>query len=1086
MTDRNSSGLGHPDSEDDPFAELTRIMGFDPRLPAKPAAVSPIAAPVVAQPVAGPISDAAAVTVNEAAARIEPRAAIDEPVAAHDFEIDLERELMGEFDIEPEQVFETAASVDNAMDAPPVVDREPEAAMAAESDQPMAAEPQVFTRQAEPMAIEPASVHSLAGDVPAAVSPSAIDLADEIDPDATSLEIIAPATQAMAVMERPAADAAMVEDDAGIELAADANDQFASFDEIFAMVVQDRYEEPAASRDEPTLAAPVSPAIEAVETDDEFLRHADPFAPDVDDFAETPSVADHEQVAPLPSFASMRGAVAASGEERVSEAVEQDPDDLLAREYEVSDEATSAPHGQDAPVHRSENPPSPAQRFATEAAPDLSLVEGLEDELNALLGNELSAASAAQAALVLPAYAAARPAPASKDVSWPASTMAAAPIAPEPNAGSKMSSAARNFSAGLDAWRQRTVVQAPVRAAPQPVVPVAAPVEPDDVLDDFELDIDDAAFDDAISNSIAQEALEAERSLSPRETTVPFKQPESAMSRESSDPYAALAALSANLKTVPSWPEPGEAHRTAFDRPSMRPMSAVHDMPEIDTVDVPEQAVALADDLDLPDFAFEEPSINALNDLDAEFANLLNDMKTHETEPAAAPASYPKRREDYASPGYAMPASLLNAPVSAPLYRAQAAPSYDDDMDGQAPTDMETDDAYERTARDGLDEFDFDPDYDDDGVPAASAQNADRRPSRRGLLIAGVVAGIAILGGIGALAMSSSGVNGSGEIALVKADPTPVKIKPENPGGTSIPNQDSKVYDSVAGSDAAQAPQQDKLLSSAEEPVDIPLVDEGSDDLAAAAAEAGQMPGLSQGEDDSEDAMATTGATTGDMSVAKGEDRLEQAMNETAGVDSSVEVAAVAPRKVRTMIVKADGSLVAREEPAAAPAEAMSPAPPSDDVADQGAPAGVPDAASSEAAAPDAAPSDEATASKAALSAMPAKAPIAPSRPSDQPVDIVGEVKPVEVAAVSQAAGAGAWSMQIASQPSEAAAQSSYQDLQRRYGSVLGGHQANIVKAEISGKGTFWRVRVPAGSRSDAVQLCERYKGAGGNCFVSK
>jgi hypothetical protein len=76
--------------------------------------------------------------------------------------------------------------------------------------------------------------------------------------------------------------------------------------------------------------------------------------------------------------------------------------------------------------------------------------------------------------------------------------------------------------------------------------------------------------------------------------------------------------------------------------------------------------------------------------------------------------------------------------------------------------------------------------------------------------------------------------------------------------------------------------------------------------------------------------------------------------------------------------------------------------------------------------------------------------------------------------------------MQIASQPTEAAAQATYKDLSRRYPSVLGGRSANIVKAEIAGKGTFWRVRVPAGSRNEAVQLCESYKAAGGNCFVSK
>jgi hypothetical protein len=76
--------------------------------------------------------------------------------------------------------------------------------------------------------------------------------------------------------------------------------------------------------------------------------------------------------------------------------------------------------------------------------------------------------------------------------------------------------------------------------------------------------------------------------------------------------------------------------------------------------------------------------------------------------------------------------------------------------------------------------------------------------------------------------------------------------------------------------------------------------------------------------------------------------------------------------------------------------------------------------------------------------------------------------------------------MQIASQPTADSAQSTYQDLARRYAGVLDGHGVNIVKADIAGKGTFYRVRVPTGSRNDAIKLCESYKAAGGNCFVSK
>ena len=194
-------------------------------------------------------------------------------------------------------------------------------------------------------------------------------------------------------------------------------------------------------------------------------------------------------------------------------------------------------------------------------------------------------------------------------------------------------------------------------------------------------------------------------------------------------------------------------------------------------------------------------------------------------------------------------------------------------------------------------------------------------------------------------------------------------------------------------------------------------------------------------------------------------------------------------RKVRTMVVKPDGSLVPREDPAPAKVAATEPADPApqhvDPAGDQtGAVASVADAKPAAASpAPDDAKPAEA---KAKSSATPSVAPIAPQRPSDQPVDVVGEVKPDQVAALDQGGAAGSWSMQIASQPTAESAQKTYQDLARRYASVLGGHGVNVVKAEIAGKGTFYRVRVPANSRDDAIKLCESYKAAGGNCFVSK
>jgi hypothetical protein len=277
------------------------------------------------------------------------------------------------------------------------------------------------------------------------------------------------------------------------------------------------------------------------------------------------------------------------------------------------------------------------------------------------------------------------------------------------------------------------------------------------------------------------------------------------------------------------------------------------------------------------------------------------------------------------------------------------------------------------------------------------------------------------------------------------------------------------------------APVQEKLVTDAEEPVDV----------AAKAPEARIV----------EPAPAETEAdVAASQPSGKSEERIAPAAVEPAAANDA-DVALVTPRKVRTMIVKPDGSLVPREEPQPAPAQvaATEPADPAPQLvvnptadeqtgavspttetqADQ-----VPTPAAPEAATAEAKPQ---TGTQSATT--PALAPVAPQRPAEQPVDIVGEVKPDQVAAVDPAgavAASGAWSMQIASQPSVESAQSTYQDLARRYSSVLEGRSVNIVKAEVAGKGTFYRVRVAANSRNEAVSLCESYKAAGGNCFVSK
>ncbi len=487
-------------------------------------------------------------------------------------------------------------------------------------------------------------------------------------------------------------------------------------------------------------------------------------------------------------------------------------------------------------------------------------------------------------------------------------------------------------------------------------------------------------------------------------------------------------------------------------------------IPELETVDVPEGKVELTDELDLPEIAYrdETPPPAADDELELQLASVFDDPQALEaaTPPQAAPASMRETAE-----GAFVSADLQGEHVAAPAARGNI------QQDDPAHADVDLGDDW--LAAD-LDDFAIDT-SEFDGTspeqmppPVAPARNP--AGQRRGLVVAGLVAGVAIIGGIAAYAFSSGGDGGSdGAPVLVKADPEPVKVRPEQPGGVTVPNQDKMVYDRVAGS-AQETLTQERLVSSGEEPVD--LAARAASPTPSEPSESSQLPGS-----------------------GKSEDRIVP--NEAAATPARAEeVAAVAPRVVRTMVVKPDGTLVPREELAAPAASAPQTAAqamatdeatpasptPTNETPDR-APAANDTAATAAAAADQpaaASSSDGAATAGSAEPSTPNTVPVVPSRPSDQPVEIVGEA--VQVAA----ANPGGWSMQIASQPTAEGAQASYANLSQRYASVLDGRGVNIVKAEIEGKGTYYRVRIPAQSRDEAVELCERYKSAGGNCFVAR
>jgi hypothetical protein len=85
-------------------------------------------------------------------------------------------------------------------------------------------------------------------------------------------------------------------------------------------------------------------------------------------------------------------------------------------------------------------------------------------------------------------------------------------------------------------------------------------------------------------------------------------------------------------------------------------------------------------------------------------------------------------------------------------------------------------------------------------------------------------------------------------------------------------------------------------------------------------------------------------------------------------------------------------------------------------------------------------------------------------------------------------AAAGSYVVQVSAQRTEAEAQSSYQSLQAKYSSVLGGRNANIKRVDLGDKGgVFYRAQVGSfATPEQATAFCDSLKSAGGQCIVQR
>ena len=343
---------------------------------------------------------------------------------------------------------------------------------------------------------------------------------------------------------------------------------------------------------------------------------------------------------------------------------------------------------------------------------------------------------------------------------------------------------------------------------------------------------------------------------------------------------------------------------------------------------------------------------------------------------------------------------------------------------------------------------------------ADDARSSEPQQPRKGLIIAGVLLGVAAIG-IGAvigIRGLSGPVRGTGEPPLIKAEAGPSKVQPQNPGGVEIPNQNKQIYERTP----EPKPGETRVVTREEQPMDV--------QASARAASRVILPGPAAPADAAQAAAPAAPQPAAPTAVALA----PSAVPPQAAAAGSAAPALGEPRRVRTIAVRPDGTSVPSPvQPAAAPvAEASS--------------------ARAESSPAAAAPATS-TSTRSAAAARPAVTP-PPRPPAARPVMEAAAPPAAPAAAVAAApaaaapaagGGAGDFMIQLGAPGSEAEARSLFSSLQRRYGAQLGGESPVVRRAEVGNGRTVYRLRIGPFSREAAVQRCEALKSAGGQCFVA-
>jgi hypothetical protein len=304
--------------------------------------------------------------------------------------------------------------------------------------------------------------------------------------------------------------------------------------------------------------------------------------------------------------------------------------------------------------------------------------------------------------------------------------------------------------------------------------------------------------------------------------------------------------------------------------------------------------------------------------------------------------------------------------------------------------------------------------------------------SRKGLYLM-VASMAAVAAGVGATVLTRGGSHTPQDAPIIKAEQGPMKIVPAAPAATTDTVRTATILERT--DDQLNA---SKVVGREEQPIDI---------AAARSVRQAQAP-----------AAAPPATTT----------------------------LFPEPRRVRTIPVRPDGTLVNEPAPALKPAGTVAAATPAPTLASRPTttasivPPAMPKPAMPESSPPT--PSAELAPKTTARVAPPAK-PAEP-RPvvASRPVALSGAV--VDRSPAASAGAGGGFAVQLAATSSDAEAREQAGRFAGQFSSALGGRRPTVLHGQANGRSVY-RIRVTGLSREEATAMCGKIKGGGGACFVA-